>query len=179
MKKIIFILLFSTLHNMLFSQTAVKTSSKTPAKSEIDKLAEKYKDVWEITLFTSHGDLKGDVIIENNSDKKPQSVNISGESTNADAVAEFLSQIIAQKRKQGYKTSDGNYEPTDANWIKETKLGFENGVNYILKKDKMYFICKGGYVSNLKYADSSKYWFSIETGDNSRKGGTKATKFEF
>lgn len=173
MKNIIFIFLVTTLTNLTFGQTNTKTTSQP----EIDKLAAKYKDIEVITLFTSHGDLNGDVEIKNNPDNKAQAVKISGQSTNSDAVAEFLSEIIAQKIKQGYKTSDGNNELSDANWIKETMLVMEDGVNFTLKKGKMYFICKGGYV--MKYNTNSEYWFSIETGDNSRKGGTKATKFDF
>lgn len=179
MKKISKILLLIVFSTSLFGQTKSKTNSTVQSKPEIDKLAEKYTGNDNVTLFTSHGELTGDVEIEYNPDEKPQSVRISCKSTNEDAVAEFLSQIIAQKRKQGYKSADGNYEPTDANWIKETMLGFENGVNFTFKKGQMYFICKGGFVLDFKYKSGNEYWFTIETGDNGRKGGKKATKFEF
>lgn len=175
MKNIIIIILAATLTNIAFSQTNTKVNTKPASQPEIDKLAAKYKDLPVITLFTSHGDLNGDVEIKNNPDDKPQAVRISGQSTDDDAVAEFLSDIISQKVKQGYKTADGNNEPSDARWIKETMLSMEDGVNFTFKKGNMYFLCKGGY----KYNESSKYWFSIETGDNSRKGGAKATKFDF
>lgn len=177
MKKIIFIFLVITQTNILFSQTNSKAQTKPAVKPEIDKLAEKYKDMDVVTLFTSQGELNGEVEIKNNPDNKPQAVKISGQSENNDAVAEFLSEIIGQKIKQGYKHADGYNEPTDARWIKETMLSMEDGANFTLKKGNMYFICKGGFV--MKYTVNNEYWFSIETGDNSRKGGAKATKFDF
>jgi hypothetical protein len=177
MKKKSIILFLFLITIQLFGQTKIKPKSNTQSKPEIDKLAEKYKETEVITLFTSHGDLIGDVEIDYNPDEKPQAVRISGKSINQDAISEFLSEIISQKEKQGYKMSNGDYEPSEPSWIK-TMLGTENGVNYTLKKGQMYFICKGGFILDFSNTET-KYWYSIETGDNSRKGGKKATKFDF
>lgn len=168
----------------------------TPTKPEIDKLADKYKDASDITLFTSHGDLTGYVSINTNVDDKPESVEISGNSTNMDAVAEFISMVIAQKERQGYEVADGNYFTNAEN----VRINLEHNleINFLFKKRNMYFIVKGWQqtFNNDKFQSIGKdntgkdigfttydrttvYYFSIETGDNSRKGGKKATKFEF
>ncbi|OFX41707.1 MAG: hypothetical protein A2X08_17415 [Bacteroidetes bacterium GWA2_32_17] len=48
------------------------------------------------------------------------------------------------------------------------------------KKGSMYFIAKGGYTLDRNFSlDENWYHFSIETGDNSRKGGKNAEKFNF
>lgn len=192
MKKTVITLFFSILTIFIYGQSKISTQKKpTNTKPEIDRLAEKYKDNPNLTLFTSHGDL--DVIseIDYNSDDKPQAIRIKGRSTNKDAIAEFLSGVISQKIKQGYKVSDGNWEPTDASYLKETLFIVEERVR-TFRKGSMYFIVKGGCcqkeISSTNYPDwkrpyydkiADDYWFSIETGDNNRKGGNKATKFDF
>lgn len=187
-QQILFLLLTLVTSFTSFSQTK-KSTSKPVTKSEIDRLADKYKNTPTITIFTSHEDLIGSVDIDYNVDAKPEAIRITGDSKNKDAVAEFISNIIAQKKKQGYVSSDGRFEPTDAHWIKETMLGDEEGVNFTFKKGKMIFKVKGGWRSEtgwkknifgeLESTFESIYWFQIETIDYSRKGGKKATKFDF
>jgi hypothetical protein len=186
-QQLIFMILTLFLSSAAFSQTK-KSSNKPSTKSEIDRLADKYKDTPKITIYTSHEDLIGEVDIEYNADKKPVAIIINGESENKDAIAEFLSNIIAQKEKQGYRASDGTFEPTDANWLKFNMTG-DDGINHTYKKNKMVFIAKAGSRSEQFYEKNilgelvtnykTIYWFHIETIDYSRKGGTKATKFDF
>lgn len=193
MKKlsVISLILLSFLFINSNGQTTKTTSSQTKSsKPEIDRLAEKYKNIPEVTLYTSHGELYGNVVIENNPDEKPQSVSISGTSANKDAIEEFLNGLIAQKKKQGYKLSNEN--TSDGTII----IGNDN--IHLYKKGNMYFILKGGCCKNVyvditnddvlfqathpgekKYGYKYFYYFEIETGDNSRKGGKKATKFDF
>lgn len=157
--------------------------STTPSKLEIDRLAEKYKDNSSVTLYTSYGELIGNVTIEHNPDNKPQAIKIDGNSTDMKAVDEFIKSIIAQKKQQGYKLENEiqQYRKAEGTFTATDKL---------YRKGNMYFIVKssqlekreieisrtgeiGGYVNKLSYD------FYIETGDNSRKGGKKATKFDF
>lgn len=194
--KTIFILI-ATLIQIGFASAQKKPASPvkkttTPTKPEIDKLADKYKDASDITLFTSHGDLSGYVSIGTNIDDKPESVEISGNSTNMDAVAEFISMVIAQKERQGYEVADGNYFTNAENVRVDLEHNLE--LNFLFKKRNMYFIVKswqtttnndqyhnlGNGLGFTSYNPSTiTYYFSIGTGDNSRKGGNKATKFEF
>ncbi len=187
-RNIILITLSLLIFTNAYSQVK-KKNNNSKSKPEIDRLKEKYKNSPTITIFTSHEDLTGNVEVNYNVDNKPESIIISGDSKNKDAVAEFISTIIAQKKKHGYVPSDGRFEPTDAHWIKETMLGQEEGVNFTFKKGKLIFKVKGGWRSEMglkknlygemETTSESIYWFRIETIDYSRKGGKKATKFDF
>jgi len=146
--------------------------------SELDRLVEKYKGSTTVKLYTSQGELTGEVEIGYNSDSIPQSITISSSSDNLDVIAEFLSQIILQKEEQGYKSTDGYEEPTTVYWFKEVKLP-NDGINLTYKKGNMYFIAKGGTNYGVPYSDKNEYWMSIETGDLKRKGGNDGTNFDF
>jgi len=147
------------------------------SKPEIDKLAEKYKNTPTVNFATSHGELTGNVTIENNPDGKPQSVSIScDDATNKKAIVEFLAQMIKQKQQQGYKAFDK--EPYDE--AKITSLLDLEEVNLTLKKDNMYFLVKAKGDYGYRYKATTHFWYSIETGDNKRKvSKTAAKKLDF
>lgn len=187
-----FILFLATILslNTIYAQTkkAGPIAKQKQVKPEIDRLADKYKDTPSVTLFTSFGELFGTCTVDNNNDDKPQAVTIESNSLNKDAIYEFLTGMINQKKKQGYKLSNDN--------IYDESIIMGNSDNVLLyKKGSMYFILKGGCCKQLyvdisdedvflkpgekKYGYKSFYWFVIETGDNNRKGGKKATKFDF
>ena len=198
MKIIYAIIVLSITIGNAFSQQKLKTlpssggNKKTlmSSKSEIDRLADKYKETPSITLYTSHGDLDGNVSIEYNPDNKPQSIQITGRSLNKEAIMEFISNMIKQKYQQGYRVSDGKSGDDVTTILFFFSLGNYEDVR-TFKKGNMYFIVKGGCCEkqNVTYKRGDKtisyekisdyYWFSIETGDNSRKGGKKATKLDF
>ena len=182
-------LLFVSLTISIYGQnTKSKVPTKTvTTKAEIDRLAEKYKNNSSVTLYTSHGELDGAVEIENNPDDKPQLIRITGMSENKAAIEEFLAEIISQKKKQGYKITGNNGMPDDMFSIGNDWDDYNNTKTF--KKGTMYFIAKGGFASDVDCSiydemrrlslHRSCYHFSIETGDNSRKGGKNATKFDF
>lgn len=147
------------------------------SKPEIDKLAEKYKDMPTVNFSTSHGELTGAVAIENNQEGKPQSVSIScDESTNKKAIVEFLAQMIKQKQQQGYKIFDNEVY----NEAKIASLLDLEEVNLTMKKENMYFQVKAKGDYGYRYKALTHFWFSIETGDNQRKvSKTAAKKLDF
>ena len=153
------------------------SSKTTNSACEIDKLAEKYKNKSTVDFSTSYVELHGDVIIARNSELLPESVRISVKSaTNKMAVVEFLSQIIAQKKKEGYKLSDGIVYSEEN--IAKT-LNTEE-INLTMKKGDMYFLIKAKSDYGYKYKSTTHFWFLIETGDNVRKGVKKpAPKLDF
>lgn len=163
------------------SKKAVKSktgSTKTTnGTREIDKLAEKYKGKNTVDFSTSHVELHGEVTIARNSELLPESVRISVKSaTNKKGVVEFTSQIIAQKKKEGYKLSDG-IEYTEEN-ISKT-LDTEE-INLTMKKGDMYFLIKVKSDYGYKFKATTHFWILIETGDNVRKGVKKAApKLDF
>ena len=97
------ILMLMTLFSTFSNAQTKKPSTTKDSKPEIDILYEKYKDKEDITLFTPHGNLYGNVSVEFNEDEKPVSVSIQGNSENKPAIAEFISNTIKMKLKQGYK----------------------------------------------------------------------------
>lgn len=168
----------TTAHKKKTTSKKTGTSKTEPEKTavvskpEIDKLAEKYKDKPTVDFSTSNGDLTGEVTIENNPEGKPQSVRISCEdATNKKALVEFLLQIISQKKQQGYKTSDDVVY--DEAKIKSLLDAEE--INLALKKENMYFLVKAKGDYGYRYKTTTHFSFSIETGDNERKGLTKKT----
>ena len=172
------------------NKPAIKKKTTAYSKKEIDILADKYKGKDEITVYTSHGEMTGNINIENNPDDKPQSVSITFSTYNEEIYKEFINGIIKQKQKQGYHCND--YYDSDN--IQNIFLGSI----YTFKRNNMYFIISGyvdkqsnrtsdfktDFNGNLILNDEPiiytfNYFFTIETGDNSRKGGKKAEKFEF
>lgn len=183
---ILLIIIFST--TLLNAQTKKTntTASQKPAKPEIDKLYEKYKDSDNITLYTPHGDINGNVQIEFNNNEKPVSVTINGNSTNKAAIAEFISNTIKMKLKQGYKATKtpffwGSLPYTE---IVEQCLGWgfkeENSFQLLMRKGNMYFrVDAGCCAKDSKGYMGDGYTWEIVTGDSKRQGGDKATNFEF
>ncbi len=160
------------------STTKKTAKSKTSTgKREIDKLAEKYKGKPTVDFSTSYVELHGDVIISRNSELLPESVRISVKgATNKKAVAEFLSQIVAQKKKEGYKLSDGVvYSEENIAKMLDTEE-----MNVTMKKGDMYFLLKEKSDYGYKFKSTTHFSFLIETGDNVRKGVKKAApKLDF
>jgi len=186
MKKLtlISIIVFYVLIGSGYSQNKqTKPISKTSStsKPEIDKLAEKYKDTTYITLYTSYDELTGFVKINNNPDKKPQEVIISGHSTNKNAVEEFISDVISKKKKQGYADTENSFVSLGPMTMSDIEpyVDSPDGFNCILKKGNMYFIANVKAYDDFGENRERMYTFSIETGDNSRKGGKNATNFDF
>jgi hypothetical protein len=144
---------------------------------EIDKLAEKYKGKPTVDFSTSYVELHGDVAIARNSELLPESVRISIKSvTNKKAVVEFLAEIIAKKKKEGYKLSDG-VEYTEE---KIAKILDVEEINLTMKKGDMYFLIKAKSDYGYKHKSTTHFWLLIETGDNVRKGVKKAApKLDF
>ena len=174
--------LFSTYLNAQTKKPATtKPATATPAKPEIDKLYEKYKDSETITLFTPHGDLYGNVSIELNDNEKPISVTIHGVSENKPAIAEFISNTIKMKLKQGYKATKVPFGWDAWNYAElvEQGLGWgfkeEHSFQLLMRKGNMYFRVDAGCCVNM----GDGYTWEIETGDTKRQGGKNATKFEF
>lgn len=186
--KNIFLLLLTLFTTCINAQTK-KTATPVSKKSEIDKLYEKYKDSKNITLFTSHGDIYGDVHIKLNDNKKPISVEISGFTENKPAIAEFISNTIKMKLKQGYKITKSplNWGFYDNEEIIIEGLGrsFNDNSSFhmTMTRGSMYFRVDAGCC--ILYADdgTNKSYdgstWKIETGDKKRLGGKKAEKFEF
>lgn len=153
------------------------SSKTTSGTREIDKLAEKYKNKPTVDFSTSYVELHGDVSIARNSELLPESVRISVKSaTNKKAVVEFLSEIIAKKKKEGYKLSDGVVYSEE--YIAKT-LDVEE-INLTMKKGDMYFLIKAKSDYGYKHKATTHFWLLIETGDNVRKGVKKAApKLDF
>ena len=152
-------------------------SKTTKGAHEIDKLAEKYKNKPTVDFSTSYVELHGDVIISRNPELLPESVRISVKgATNKKAVVEFLSQIIIQKKKEGYKLSDGVvYSEENISKTLDTEE-----INLTIKKGDMYFLVKAKSDYGYKFKSTTHFFFLIETGDNVRKGVKKAApKLDF
>jgi len=186
-EKIILILLIF-LNFVIIGQT--KTTNKTVTKQEIDLLAEKYKDKPTLTLYTTYGDLNVDSEVKYNDDGKPQAVIVFGSNSNEEATQEFLLKTINQKKKQGYKFVSKisfGHKFADEGLSSGGVLTYKKGNMYFLVKpseSKSYIITQTSFNQLTNKFDTEKIWetypaFEIETGDNSRKGGKNATKFEF
>lgn len=188
-RNLITILLLLFTISVYGQSTTKKSTTKKTVKSktgstktsngarEIDKLAEKYKGKPTVDFSTSYVELHGDVIIARNSDLKPESVRISVKgATNKKAVVEFLAQIIAQKKKEGYKLSDGVvYSEENISKTLDTEE-----INLTMKKGDMYFLIKAKSDYGYKFKSTTHFFFLIETGDNVRKGVKKAApKLDF
>ncbi|EFK97876.1 hypothetical protein LDC_0060 [sediment metagenome] len=190
---VILLLLFSI--NTYGQSTTKKSTSKKPSTAkkstqnksgsgkttsgtrEIDKLAEKYKGKNTVDFSTSHVELHGEVTIARNSELLPESVRISVKSaTNKKGVVEFTSQIIAKKKKEGYKLSDGVvYSEENISKTLDTEE-----INLTMKKGDMYFLVKVKSDYGYKHKATTHFWILIETGDNVRKGVKKAApKLDF
>ncbi|MDR2065773.1 MAG: hypothetical protein LBP85_08725 [Prevotellaceae bacterium] len=232
MKKMIFIVYFIAFVTIIYGQQTKQNTFQQPKVTikEIDRLYKKYKDMESVTIYSTFGEIKGNISIELNSDNKPESITISGNTQNTDAIAEIVYDLIQQKVKEGYKF----YSGTDINqfsWesskdvlgrikshidddLKEsmsdlfttTVIGHnlgstdfeatykkgnnyfnvyiskrEIGINKESSKDKIERIMNNP--NSFSFPKESKYiiphYFTIENGDNSRKGGKNATKFDF
>lgn len=158
------------------TKKAVKSKTAT-GQREIDKLAEKYKGKNTVDFSTSYVELHGEVSIARNPELLPESVRISVKgATNKKAVVEFLAQIIAQKKKEGYKLSDGVvYSEENISKTLDTEE-----INLTMKKGDMYFLIKAKSDYGYKFKSTTHFFFLIETGDNVRKGVKKAApKLDF
>ena len=122
--------------------------------------------------------MEGSVKIENNPDNKPQSVSISFGVDNIEIAKEFILKIVNQKKKQGFYSNDANTNFLDPFFMDGL---ITSGFIYTYKKGKLYFIveCNKPGIYFKEGASKIIYPLRIETGDNSRKGGKKAEKFEF
>ena len=183
MKKLILFALLA-LNILLIGQT------KSTTKKEIDILADKYKDKPTLTIYTTYGDLNVDSEVKYNDDGKPQAVIVFGSNSNENATQEFLLKTINQKKKQGYK-----FVSKISFGHKFDDEGLDSGGVLTYKKGNMYFLVKpsepkSNFTTRDRFnlltneIDTEKVWnhylgFEMETGDNSRKGGENATKFEF
>ncbi|MFZ4402005.1 MAG: hypothetical protein ACOYO1_18390 [Bacteroidales bacterium] len=197
MKKFIcfFMVIFILFSSITFSQNKPVLKKKTSAsiKKEIDILADKYKGSDNITVYTSHGEMTGSISIEYNPDNKPQAVSISFSTDNEEIAKEFINNIIKQKQKQGYHCND-YYDTYNTQFV----FFYITETIYTFIKNSMYFIISGHIDSYPNHTSENRidffgnsqintepitytynYVFSIETGDNSRKGGKNAEKFEF
>ena len=169
---------------LLFSSIALLAQT---SQSEIDKIAKLYKDSSNVIIYTTYGELKGHATIEKNNDSLPQSVMIFFKDENIDAAADFLSNLIKQKISQGYQVSDGNSFFINSEYFKnifligpETSLGYKNGNMYfVVRSGEMYMEEEVSFAGQIEKIGSNVNWFSIETGDNNRKGGQQAKEFKF
>lgn len=182
MKKLetLLLLIFILTSAIVLGQT--KKAAPKKVKPEIDVLYENYKDSKSITLYTSNGEITGDVLVEKNSENKPVSIKISGSSNNIKSVSEFINNTIEMKKKQGYKI----YETSPYGIEYELQHSFQgkNGFHLVMKKGNMYFRSDAtsytGIIGleNRAHSETSYTW-EIETGDSSRKGGKEAKEFKF
>jgi len=191
--KNIFLLLLILFTAHVNAQTKKPAPSKSTitksAKSEIDELYEKYKDSKNITLFTPHGNLYGNIYIEMNDNEKPVSVTIHGVSENKPAISEFISNTIKMKLNQGYKATKVPFGWNAWSYAElvEQGLGWifkqEHSFQLLMRKGNMYFRVDGGCcvdkIDDGTMFGKSVYTWEIETGDSKRQGGDKATDFEF
>ncbi|MDR2127091.1 MAG: hypothetical protein LBP63_09715 [Prevotellaceae bacterium] len=117
MKKIYFIGYFLiALSNLCFAQQSANKvlnqgvqikKAQPKSVNEIDRLYNKYKDKETITIYSSFGELKGEISTEMNASNKPESITISGTTDGIDAISEIIYELIKQKLKQGYKHYSG------------------------------------------------------------------------
>ncbi|MEI8203363.1 MAG: hypothetical protein WCH34_10155 [Bacteroidota bacterium] len=188
MKKYTFIFLAF----IAFSMPIISQQKKKVVKSEIDRLADKYKKESIITIYSGSDVLECNVSVNYNSDNKPEEIAISGSNKDIKLIAEILSNIVAQKIKSGYKpcqTLESFYSLKDeivnnlGDFGTKQKIAenvFEKKVKYKFQKMNMIFEI---YVSILEfgYFDSNpnkSYYFGISTIDNRRVGGHKASKLD-
>jgi hypothetical protein len=183
MKKLkkLLLLIFILTSPIVTSQTKKGTPKKT--KPEIDVLYENYKDSNSIKLYTSNGEITGDVIVDKNSENKPVSIKISGSSSNKNSISEFINNTIEMKKKQGYKIYESS--PYGIEYGLEHSFQGKNGFHLVMKKGNMYFRSDAssytqiaGLLENNTHTETSYRW-EIETGDSSRKGGKEAKEFKF
>ncbi len=186
MKYIIILTIMLLTCSVLFSQS--KKQAKKSAKPEIDRLAEKYKNTPTVKIYSSGIELECSVEVNYNIDNKPESIRITGESCDENELAFFLSQLISQKERQGYK-SLVRWIP-DKETVKSVVFGYDKDT-FVLQKGNMIFKVSGGareintyqnltfpHIYNELERNFTVYTFQIETIDMNRKGGRKATKFD-
>lgn len=195
MQKTIFLILFLSISLFISNaQTnSIKPSNKKTktVKSEIDRLAEKYKDSSTVTIYTAYNEIKGDIKINLNVDKKPESIEMHINTKDKNSAVDFIKTIISQKVKDGYSIYNINPESIGYGYWKDNIdkcLGYDYpGFTIILKKANLMFKVNGYeneyYVEkqtlNLIRSGQPTYILTLETVDYSRKGGKKASKFDF
>ena len=191
MKKNITLLVMLIACSLAFSQS--NSQNTKAALPEIDRLAQKYKDLTTVVIYSVGSEFNCDVKVLYNIDNRPEAIEISGASRDKDEIGLFLSELIKQKQKFGYKLL-GNWLP-EKETVRNVIFGYENEA-FVLEKGNLVFKVSGG--SELveipdmttynplfpnrqlePVVSYTSYWFKIETIDTSRKGGSRATKFDF
>lgn len=172
---------------ILISQISFAQAKKkaVTTKPEIDQLYSKYKESEQITLYTAFGELTGDINCKLNLDNKPESIEIKIETENREAAARFIADLIQQKLKNNYR--DGNTTYSTSWQFESIKSALDIPEQFEEMREPFYFTKKSMY-TKIEYSCSNSdsrdlgtitYHISIVTGDKSRAGGKKATKFEF
>lgn len=91
MKSIFFILL------LLYFQT-VSCQEYSP----LDKIVEVYKDKPKISISTIKGDFSADVLLQKNKNMKTESITISGNTENKEALDLFMQDLYNKRDREGY-----------------------------------------------------------------------------
>ncbi len=172
-----------TITTFVNAQNKKQAPTKT-TKAEIDRLFDKYKDKESITLFTEFGELNGNVNINYNSDEKPQSITILISTVNREAAAKFIEGLIQQKLNSGYTDPNERSSSSEFFFIEhnlDISESFEDmRYKYCFLKGNMYTKIITKCLNCESYSSGQKsYEILVETGDKSRFGGEKATKFDF
>ncbi|MBR4849991.1 MAG: hypothetical protein IKV09_03575 [Alistipes sp.] len=97
--------------NIILSCTSILSLFVATAQqptNEIDRLCNKYKDGESITIYSTLSQLDAYVNICKNVDGKPESIEISGETADIDAISEIVYNLIQRKTNQGFVHSSGD-----------------------------------------------------------------------
>lgn len=150
---------------------AKRHRSSPPAINEIDRLYKKYKGVDSMLITNVNGSFYAHISVEFNTEGKPQSITLKGESTNIETVKLFIKDLKEDRESKGYTLQPPSSDITSY-----------NGDTYV--KGSLYtrfnqFTMTWDDIRESHLKGSPSISFTIENGDVKRIAGSKATKVDF
>jgi hypothetical protein len=166
---LLFITLFSYLS--LFAQ-----------QNEIDRLCAKYKQDSTYIIYATDDEIRVTVYISQNPDGKPESISLSGKVSHISGIAETITNLVNQKKRQGYvfdelitdmmSQSGSNISFSKSQIIDASYFSpiIDDHFKITMKKGSMYFIAKINCYSEVKTWDGFMKQYETKTTKGSSKG---------
>jgi len=152
------------------------------AKTDLDRLYEKYKGNSETTIFVGDKEISARVLINYNAKNKPYRIIVYGEAAADADLEELVDQLGQAKTKAGYKRSQhAGAVNFDQNRVYENNIQvsvYQKGTQYAkygIKKMED----RNQLVGETENPHHTSDFFYFEVGDTARKSTLKPEKFDF
>lgn len=124
--------------------------------NDIDRLCNQYKDEGVIVIHSMFGNVEAKISIDKNQNDKPQSITLSGRTSDIDAISEIAYNLINQKKAQGFVYYSGD-KITDG--IIDWDAGKEVfGLEYIKSKLRYLKYVNNNLVSGVQVAQFEAFY---------------------